>query len=132
MFLAIDLVTKFAYVEFHVTAEMATGAAFLRCVVQAFPYCIRKLLTDNGVAFIKNASTRTLRPSGTPCVTRSIASAKSTASSTAWPRATRCPHGGGRRPAIRSPERDASGAGPCCAGWHGRKRRQPNPPAGLS
>ena len=58
MFLAIDRVTKFAYVEFHATAEMATGAAFMRGVVKAFPYQIRKVLTDNGVAFTKNASTK--------------------------------------------------------------------------
>jgi transposase-like protein len=58
MFLAIDRVTKFAYIEFHATAEMATGAAFLRSVVRTFPYRIRKVLTDNGVAFTKNASTR--------------------------------------------------------------------------
>ncbi len=30
MFLAIDRVSKFAYVELHATAEMATGAAFMR------------------------------------------------------------------------------------------------------
>ena len=30
MFLAIDRVSKFAYVELHTTAEMATGAAFMR------------------------------------------------------------------------------------------------------
>ena len=58
MFLAIDRVSKFAYVEFHATAEMATGAAFMRGVVKAFPYQIRKVLTDNGVAFTKNASTK--------------------------------------------------------------------------
>jgi transposase-like protein len=58
MFLAIDRVTKFAYAEFHATAEMATGAAFMRGVVRAFPYQIRKVLTDNGVAFTKNASTK--------------------------------------------------------------------------
>ena len=58
MFLAIDRVSKFAYVEFHATAEMATGAAFMRGVVKAFPYQIHKVLTDNGVAFTKNASTK--------------------------------------------------------------------------
>jgi transposase-like protein len=58
MFLAIDRVSKFACVEFHATAEMATGAAFMRGVVAAFPYRIRKVLTDNGVAFTKSASTR--------------------------------------------------------------------------
>ena len=34
------------------------GAAFLRGVVQAFPYRIRRVLTDNGVAFTPNASTK--------------------------------------------------------------------------
>jgi hypothetical protein len=58
MFLAIDRVSKFAFVEFHATAEMATGAAFMRGALAAFPYQIRRVLTDNGVAFTKNASTK--------------------------------------------------------------------------
>jgi len=58
MFLAIDRVSKFAYVELHDTAEMATGAAFMRGVVAAFPYRIHTVLTDNGVAFTNCASTR--------------------------------------------------------------------------
>src|SRR4051794_9539397 len=33
MFLAIDRMSKFAYVERHATAEMATGGAFMRGVV---------------------------------------------------------------------------------------------------
>ena len=37
MFLAIDRVSKFTYVELHATAEMATGAAFLRRVVPPSP-----------------------------------------------------------------------------------------------
>ena len=58
MFLAIDRVTKFAYVEFHDSPGKIESAAFLRGVVQAFPYQIRIVLTDNGVAFTKNASTK--------------------------------------------------------------------------
>ena len=58
MFLAIDRVSKFVYVEFHPTAEMATGAQFMRGVVAAYPYQIHTVLTDNGVAFTKNASTK--------------------------------------------------------------------------
>jgi len=58
MFLAIDRVSKFAYVEFHDSPGKMEGAAFLRGVVQAFPYQIRRVLTDNGVAFTKNASTK--------------------------------------------------------------------------
>src|SRR3954471_19001221 len=56
MFLAIDRVSKFAYVELHATAEMATGGAFMRGVVAAFPYRIHAVLTDNGVAFTRCAA----------------------------------------------------------------------------
>jgi len=55
---AIDRVSKFVYVEFHPTAEMATGGAFMRNAIKAFPYQIHTVLTDNGVAFTKNASTK--------------------------------------------------------------------------
>lgn len=51
MFLAIDRVSKFTYVEFHDSAGKMQGAAFLRHVVEAFPYQIHIVLTDNGMAF---------------------------------------------------------------------------------
>ena len=51
LFVAIDRVSKFAYVEFHPAATMATGAAFMRGVVAAYPHALRVVLTDNGVAF---------------------------------------------------------------------------------
>ena len=51
MFLAIDRVSKFTYVEFHEHAGKMEGAAFLRAVIAAFPYKIHKVLTDNGMAF---------------------------------------------------------------------------------
>jgi len=51
MFLAIDRVSKFTYVEFHEHAGKMQGAAFLRSVVEAFPYRIHIVLTDNGMAF---------------------------------------------------------------------------------
>lgn len=51
MFLAIDRVSKFTYVEFHDRAGKMEGAAFLKNVVAAFPYKINKVLTDNGMAF---------------------------------------------------------------------------------
>ena len=38
MFLAIDRVSKFAYVELHPAATMLAGAEFLRGVIAAFPY----------------------------------------------------------------------------------------------
>ena len=51
MFLAIDRVSKFTHVEFHDKAGKMAGSAFLRAVVEAFPYKIHTVLTDNGVAF---------------------------------------------------------------------------------
>ncbi len=51
MFLAIDRVSKFTYVEFHERANTTTGPAFLRSVVAAFPYKIHTVLTDNGIPF---------------------------------------------------------------------------------
>ena len=51
MFLAIDRVSKFTYVEFHASAGKKEGADFLRNVVAAFPYKIHTVLTDNGMAF---------------------------------------------------------------------------------
>ena len=51
LFLAIDRVSKFAYVELHPCATMMTGAGFLRSVVAAFPYRIHTVLSDNGIAF---------------------------------------------------------------------------------
>ena len=51
MFLAIDRASKFTYVEFRDDAGKMNGAEFLRGVVEAFPYAIRTVLTDNGMAF---------------------------------------------------------------------------------
>src|SRR5215218_3191559 len=51
LFLAIDRVSKFAYVELHPAATMMTGAAFLRSVIEAFPYRIHTVLIDNGTPF---------------------------------------------------------------------------------
>ena len=51
MFLAIDRVSKFTYVEFHDRTKMLNDAAFLHSVIEAFPYRIHTVLTDNGMAF---------------------------------------------------------------------------------
>ena len=50
MFLAIDRVSKFTYVEFHDNAGKMNGADFLRGMVTAFPYQVHTVLTDNGMA----------------------------------------------------------------------------------
>lgn len=46
LFLAIDRVTKFTYVELHERADMA------------FPYALHTVLTDNGIAFTNCAATK--------------------------------------------------------------------------
>jgi transposase-like protein len=51
MFLAIDRATKFVHVAFFDATTKANGAAFLRDVVEAFPYAIHTVLTGNGMAF---------------------------------------------------------------------------------
>jgi len=51
MFLAIDRVPKFTYVEFRNDVGKINGAEFLLGVVEAFPYAIHTVLTDNGMAF---------------------------------------------------------------------------------
>src|SRR3712207_50389 len=51
MFLAIDRVSKFTHVAFFDANTKMNGAAFLREVVQVFPYAIHTVLTDNGMAF---------------------------------------------------------------------------------
>ncbi|GJD66497.1 IS481 family transposase ISMtsp16 [Methylobacterium frigidaeris] len=51
MFLAINRISKFTYVEFYESAGKMEGSAFLRNVVAAFPYKIHTVLTDNGMAF---------------------------------------------------------------------------------
>ncbi|WP_026190780.1 IS481-like element ISMtsp16 family transposase [Methylobacterium sp. WSM2598] len=59
MFLAIDRVSKFTYVEFHDSAGKMEGSAFLRKVVAVFPYKIHTVLTDNGMAFADLPKNRT-------------------------------------------------------------------------
>src|SRR5918993_897064 len=51
LFLAIDRVSKFVHVAFLDANTKANGAAFLREVVEAFPYRIHTVLTDSGMAF---------------------------------------------------------------------------------
>ncbi len=51
MFLAIDRASKFTHVAFLDANTKTNGAAFLREVVEAFPYKLHTVLTDNGLAF---------------------------------------------------------------------------------
>jgi hypothetical protein len=83
MFLAIDRVSKFTYVEFHENAGKMNGADFLRNVVKAFPYKIHTILTDNGMAFADLPRRTGTEPRGDiSAPISSIASAPRMASST--------------------------------------------------
>lgn len=47
LFVAIDLTSKFAYVELHQKATIAVSKQFMNNLVAAVPYKIRTVLTDN-------------------------------------------------------------------------------------
>ena len=51
LFVAIDRTSKFAFVELHRKALRKTAADFLRHLVEAVPYRISIVLTDNGTHF---------------------------------------------------------------------------------
>ena len=82
MFLAIDRVSKFTYVEFRDDAGKMNGADFLRGVVAAFPYAIHTVLTDDGMAFADPPKNRNGRPGDASAPTSSTASAPRTGSPT--------------------------------------------------
>jgi hypothetical protein len=66
MFLAIDRVSKFTYVEFDSASKME-GSAFLKNVVEVFPYKIHIVLTDNGMAFADLPKNRDRPPRALLC-----------------------------------------------------------------
>ena len=51
LFVAIDRTSKVCYAELHEQARRATACDFLRAVIDAFPYQIHTILTDNGIQF---------------------------------------------------------------------------------
>jgi transposase-like protein len=51
LFVAIDRTSKFAYAELHDRANRHTATAFLKALVEAVPYKIHTILTDNGIQF---------------------------------------------------------------------------------
>jgi hypothetical protein len=62
LFLAIDRVSKFAHVAFLDANTKRNGAAFLREVVEAFPYRIHTVLADDGMAFAELPKNRGRHP----------------------------------------------------------------------
>ncbi len=51
LLVAIDRTSKFAFVELHEKATTRVAADFLRALIQAVPYRIHTVLTDNGLHF---------------------------------------------------------------------------------
>lgn len=51
LYVAIDRTSKFAYAELHKSQTKMIAAEFLRNLIQAVPYTIHKILTDNGIQF---------------------------------------------------------------------------------
>ena len=51
MLVAIDRTSKFAFVELHERATRRVASNFLRHLIEAVPYTIHTVLTDNGVQF---------------------------------------------------------------------------------
>ena len=58
LFVAIDRTSKVCYAELHERAKRATAVAFLRSVIEAFPYDLHTVLTDNGIQFTHRAQDR--------------------------------------------------------------------------
>ena len=51
MFVAIDRTSKFVFVELHERATRRVAKGFLQRLIEAVPYTIHTVLTDNGVQF---------------------------------------------------------------------------------
>ena len=51
MLVAIDRTSKFAFVELHERVSRRTAADFLRRLIEAVPYKVHTVLTDNGTHF---------------------------------------------------------------------------------
>ncbi|TKD47851.1 MAG: IS481 family transposase [Mesorhizobium sp.] len=51
LFVAIDRTCKLAFAQLHHAASLGTAAGFLKALVQAVPYQIHTVLTDNGIQF---------------------------------------------------------------------------------
>jgi 2-hydroxychromene-2-carboxylate isomerase len=48
---AVDRTSKYAFVQLHRIANVTTATGFLAALVEAVPYRIHTVLTDNGIQF---------------------------------------------------------------------------------
>lgn len=51
LFVAIDRTSKFAFAQLHEKANRPTAVAFLEALIDAVPYRLHTILTDNGIQF---------------------------------------------------------------------------------
>lgn len=51
LFVAVDRTSKFAFAQLHEAATVKTAAGFLEALIEAVPYKVHTVLTDNGVQF---------------------------------------------------------------------------------
>jgi transposase InsO family protein len=51
LFVAIDRTSKFAFAQLHEKANRPTAVAFLEALIDAVPYQLHTILTDNGIQF---------------------------------------------------------------------------------
>jgi hypothetical protein len=51
LYVAVDRTSKFAFAQLHEAANVHTAADFLTALIDAVPYQIHTVLTDNGVRF---------------------------------------------------------------------------------
>ena len=52
LFVAVDRISKFAFAQLHDKAGKLVAAEFLRDLIDAVPYKIHTVLTDNGIQFV--------------------------------------------------------------------------------
>lgn len=51
LFVAIDRTSKLAFVQLHEQADRPTAVSFLEALIEAVPYRLHTILTDNGIQF---------------------------------------------------------------------------------
>ena len=51
LFVAIDRTSKLAFVQLHQQADRPTAVSFLEALIEAVPYRLHTILTDNGIQF---------------------------------------------------------------------------------
>jgi transposase-like protein len=87
LFVAIDRTSKFAFAKLAEKANRVTASAFLTALIEAVPYKIHTVLTDNGISSRSRQDTPMAQRPVTP-PTCSICAAANTASSTGSPNRT--------------------------------------------